>query len=249
MYFFGVIAFAGLVIYGFVYRATTVPPSCSDDKQNQQETGIDCGGPCSQYCAGEIPDPKVRWVRTFEITPGIVHAVASLEHTAANAGAQAVPYTFALYDDQNALIAERRGMTFIGATGRTAVVETLIPTGATKPTTTRFTFDTPLRWERLSPAFATLVIKTDRTTTEILTPGVRVTTVLQNMSRASFSDLEVVAILYDRLGNALSVSRSVVGSLPALGTATVYFTWPTATPASIDHVEIVPRINPFTTVL
>jgi hypothetical protein len=39
-----------------VFFATYKPPSCSDGKQNQNEKGVDCGGPCSVLCKASALD-------------------------------------------------------------------------------------------------------------------------------------------------------------------------------------------------
>jgi hypothetical protein len=110
-----------------IRNAVTVEPTCYDHKRNGDETGVDCGGGCTFYCRNELPEPKVLWVRSFKITPSMMHAVAYIEHTAPTAAARLVQYQFKIYDDKNTLIAERTGSTFLGPMGKTAIVETLIP--------------------------------------------------------------------------------------------------------------------------
>lgn len=234
-------------ILGFiVFRLTSVSPTCFDGKQNGEEVGIDCGGVCLQYCPNELADPKVRWVRSFEIAPGVVHAVAYIEHSYAQAAARNVGYQFKLYDATNSLITEYTGTTLIGPIGRSAIVATLIPTGNTPVAVTRFSFTAPVPWEKITPIVAQGVLKTDRTLLENFSEGTRLTATIENTNRITFSNMEVVALLHDAKDNTITASKTVIETLPALGTTTVYFTWPdTIAPASVRRIEIIPRVNPF----
>jgi hypothetical protein len=231
-----------------VQKATKAAPTCYDHKQNQGEVGPDCGGPCTFYCANELADPKVRWVRTFAIRPGIVHAVAYIEHTYPTAAARIMRYNFKIYDDKNTVIAERTGSTFLGTMGRTAIAETLIQTGSAVPFRTIFTILPPLPWEKIPVSYSQIVIKSDKKFLESYEGGTRLTTTIENTSRTSFRDLDVVAILYDKDDNAVTSSKSYLRSLDALHSETVVFTWPFTMTVPIARIEIIPRFNPFASV-
>lgn len=245
-YVMGVLLVLATALSFAVHQATKVEPTCYDKKQNQGEVGVDCGGPCTFYCANELQDPTVRWVRTFQIRPGIVHAVAYIEHDYPTAAARMMRYEFKIYDDQNTLIADRIGSTFLGPMGRTAIAETLIQTGNVTPARVLFSILPPLPWEKIPVSYSQIVIKTDRTLLEPLAGSTRVTATIENTSRVSFKDLDVVAILYDRDDNAVTASRAKLTSLVGLTSQNVIFTWPFEMPTPIARIEIIPRFNPFT---
>ena len=247
-YVMGVMLVLATALSFAVRQATKVTPTCYDKKQNQGEVGVDCGGPCTFYCQNELTDPTVRWVRTFEIRPGIVHAVAYIEHDYPTAAARTMRYSFKLYDDQNTLITERTGSTFLGPMGRTAIVETLIKTGNVKPARALFTILPPLPWEKIPVSFSQVVLKTDRTLIEPFAGGVRLTATIENTSRISFRNLDVVAILYDREDNAVTASKASLSRLDGLSTQQVIFTWPFEMPVPIQRIEIIPRANPFSSI-
>src|SRR3989344_6201594 len=50
-----VIAFLAAISIATFYKS----PSCSDGKQNQDETGVDCGGSCAYLCKAKKPTPTV----------------------------------------------------------------------------------------------------------------------------------------------------------------------------------------------
>ena len=246
LYVMGVLLVLSVALGLVVRQATKVAPTCYDRKQNQGEVGPDCGGPCTFYCVNELAEPKVRWKKAFEIRPGIVHAVAYIEHTYPTAAARQIRYNFKLYDDNNTLIADRNGSTFLGTMGRTAIVETLIQTGNVKPSLVRFTILPPLPWEKIPVSYSQIVLKTDRTLLESLSDSTRVTATVENTSRVSFRDVDVVAILYDKDDNAVTVSEALLLSLPGESSQTLSFTWPFVMPVPIVRIEIIPRTNPFT---
>ncbi len=229
-----------------VREATKVTPTCYDRKQNQGEVGVDCGGPCTFYCRDELADPKVRWVRTFEIRPGVVHAVAYIEHTYPTAAARTMRYSFKLYDANNTLITERTGTTFLGPMGRSAIAETLIQTGNVVPARVAFAVLPTLPWEKIPVSYSQVVLKTDRTLLESFEGGTRLTATIENTSRISFRDLDVVAILYDKDDNAVTASKAYLALLRGETAQDVIFTWPFAMPVPIVRIEILPRANPFT---
>lgn len=242
----GLLVFLGLIAFLIFHKVTNVVPTCFDHKKNGGETNVDCGGACLQYCANELTDPKVRWARSFEITPGVVHAIAYIEHSYPAASVEKMGYTFKLYDAKNVLITERSGATYLGPMGRTAIVETLIPTGNIAVASTRLSFTDPIPWQKIDPVFSQVVIKTDRTLLEKFSEGTRLTVTIENKSRYSFSGIDVVAILYDKNDNAVTTSKVLLPTLPALDSQTVYFTWPSSIdPKTIRTIEVVPRFNPF----
>lgn len=232
-----------------LFQLTKVTPTCFDSKKNGDEVGVDCGGGCLQYCANELAQPKVRWVRSFEISPGVVHVIAYIEHSYPGAAARKATYQFKLYDAKNSLITERSGSTMIGPMGRSAIVETLVQTGNSTVAVPRFSFTEPVPWEKVDPTFSQVSIKTDRTFLEQFDGGTRLTATLENKNRFSFADMEVVAILYDNRDNAVTASKTLVSNLPAIGSQTIYFTWPQKIdPKTIRRIEVIPRVNPFNAV-
>lgn len=246
-YMSGVLLFFGVIGLLIFRKVTNVAPTCFDHKQNGTEVGIDCGGGCLQYCPNELADPKIRWARSFVVTPGIVHAVAYIEHSYPASSAQKVHYIFKLYDAKNSLITTREGSTYLGPMGRSAIAETLIPVGNNIDIArTQLSFVPPIPWERTDPAFAQVVIKTDRSILEKYSGGTRLTVTLENQSRYAFDAMDTVAILYDANDNAITASKIVVPHLDALGSKVIYFTWPQSIDrSSVQRIEVIPRFNVF----
>lgn len=240
-----VFAFFAIVAFAVIHKVTNVAPTCFDGKKNSDELGVDCGGGCSMYCPNQLADPVIEWVRVFPVTPGIVNAVAYIKNTYPTSASPKVGYEFKLYDANNTLVADRTGTTFLGPAGESAIVETLIPISSSTVTIARFSFVDPIQWQKISSSFLQLVVNADRTVKESFEGGTRLTATLQNKSRYGFSNVDVVALFYDKNGNVITSSKSVVPSVPALQNTTVYFTWPYPV-NDVVRTEVIPRLNPFT---
>lgn len=245
-YISGFMAVVIVASYLVIHSATKTTPTCFDGRKNGDEVGVDCGGVCAFYCKDELGVPKVRWVRYFDVAPGLIHTIAYIEHSYPQAAAQKINYHFDIYDAKNNLIKTQPGSTYLGPLGRTAIVETLVPVGNTVPSIARFSFDGQIFWEKIPAEYAQAVIKTDRYLLEPFEHGTRLIATLDNQSRYEFKDMDVVAILYNKDDNAIAVSKSVLKDLPARSATTLYFTWPEPLKNETARVEVLPRINPFT---
>src|SRR6266404_9405368 len=100
----------GLLI---IYPTLRKTPSCVDNIQNGDETGMDCGGSCPNACISQIDAVSVLWARAFEVVPGRYNAVAYLENHNKNAAVQKISYRFRFADKDNVYIGKREGSTFI----------------------------------------------------------------------------------------------------------------------------------------
>ncbi|HSE56694.1 MAG TPA: hypothetical protein VLB02_01260 [Candidatus Paceibacterota bacterium] len=234
-----------IVFRNVLYQA----PTCFDSKQNGEEVGIDCGGGCARYCPNTLALPKVRWKRSFPIASGFAHAVASIEHNYPNTGLRSLTYEFTLLDANNERITTRRGTTFIGGHGRSAIIEPLIPVGKQVPVVTQFEILSSDSWEKFPAGVDDSTFKVERTDLETLVDATRLTATLTNQSASVLRNVQVIAILYDTKDNAITASKTELQSVASLGRVTAYFTWDFALPRDVARIEIIPRVNPFTDVI
>lgn len=87
-----------LIVYGIYLAGFKAAPTCFDGKQNQNETGVDCGGPCS-ICELKALNPiKVSLpVQVFSLD-GAVSALVELRNPNVNLGADKFSYELNFYD-------------------------------------------------------------------------------------------------------------------------------------------------------
>lgn len=198
-------------------------PTCSDGTQNGDETGTDCGGACQRLCSFEAVKPTVLWSRAFKITDGVYSAVAYVENQNINSETVA-PYIFKIFDSSNALIAERKGTTYIQKNKILAVFEPNINTGQKIPARVSFEFDEDLEWSRNTTKQPELEITQRSLTNETVRP--RIDAGIKNKSLETVENIELVAVVYDNKQNAIAASRTLVDRLAKDEVSNVTFTWP-----------------------
>ena len=107
---FGILA----VILSFpIYSWLDRPESCFDNRKNQDELEVDCGGVCSKLCASQVADLSVLWSRALKVSDGLYDAVALVENPNAHGGVRSMSYTFTVFDSKGIILTERTGETFV----------------------------------------------------------------------------------------------------------------------------------------
>jgi hypothetical protein len=228
-----------------VFFATYKPPSCSDGKQNQNEKGVDCGGPCSVLCKASALDLIVHWQRAFMIKKGLYNVVAYVENPNLDSGIRSLNYSFKVYDKDSSLIYERRGSTFVPPKKIFAIFEGNILTGERVPAKTFFEFNQS-PWERGVSSDSTLGFSNQLLTKD--NGQQKLTAQIDNKNINDVYKVEVVAIVYDEdsesdnYGNAIASSRTFVENVPKNGSAPVFFTWPNIFSTNTTRTELLYRI-------
>lgn len=234
------------VLFAIIYPKVNVAPTCTDNKQNASETGVDCGGICSRICRGDAKDITVLWARSFEVIPGVYHAVAYFENKNIDMGVRSVPYEFKIYDADNKLITSRTGETFVSPNGRMAIFEESLETGLNRvPKFTRFQFTKEPVFYRVPEEYRSVkVVEADKNLTD-LEASPKASATLSNPTFVDVGAFEVMAIVYDAFDNAIASSKTFVDELPRQSEAKVFFSWPTPFPEEARRLEILPLINAY----
>jgi hypothetical protein len=77
------------------------------------------------------------------------------------------------------------------------------------------------------------------------TTSPRLSANIKNNSLFTIPDVNVVAILYDKLGNAISVSNTYLSQLNPLMSSDIHFTWPEPFTAPVVAKELIPMYDIF----
>ena len=104
------------ILSGFIfwiYHSTRPNPTCSDGIKNQGEEEIDCGGPCSPCKISLLEDLEVLLTKAIPTQENYYDLVAQIKNPNQNYGSGQIPYQFELYDNQDNLVAQSSGSTFI----------------------------------------------------------------------------------------------------------------------------------------
>jgi hypothetical protein len=228
----------GLPVYFYFFNKT---PTCFDKRQNQNETGIDCGGVCSRACSADVvEDPLILWSRAFPIANGKYNLVAYLQNPNINYVSERFNYVLSVYDDKNVLIGTREGVTSAPYNKNFVVFEQAFD--ANQRTIGKVTFEiaSKVTWIKSVEEKSKFSISSDQIVLVAGTPTL--TSSITNKTVERFQNFYVVAIVYDVEGNAMVVSRTLVDELQPKGKAVVVFTWPHLEEFKYSKIELIPRI-------
>lgn len=244
LFFLLIILFLGfLLVRPYLNKA----PTCFDLKQNGNESGIDCGGSCSLACSAETENIAVLWSRSFEIKPGKYNAVAYLQNYNENMAVQRIKYRFRFADKDNLYIGSKEGETFIPALSKFAIFEPGIDLGNSIPVYTTFEFiDNPI-WIQLDNTKVNQlkILFSDIKFINKENENPKLSVSVENDSLFRIPEVSFIVILYDKLGNAISISKTYLDMLQPEEKTKVYFIWRNNFEKEIINKEIIPIYNIF----
>ena len=240
--FYILVLVAILVVLGFLvsYPFFNKAPSCQDNKQNGAETGVDCGGSCVRACLSQVDQISVIWAHAFRVVPGRYNAVAYLENHNTNAVVSKIKYRFRFADENNIYIGKREGETTVPAGGNFAVFETAVDIGNSIPVYTTFEFtETPLWVTVPKEKIDQLKIVVSDIKLENVDTSPTLSAVVKNNSLLIIPGVNVIVILYDEKGNAISASRTYLEKLSGQEKTEVRFTWPEPISGKVITKELI----------
>lgn len=213
-----------LGIFTWVYFAYfAVPPTCFDNSKNGDERGLDCGGSCVRICPFDVVTPTVSWARSFPGNNGLYNAVAYIENKNRLASTPEITYTLSLYD-AGGLITERTGKTILPPDNAYPIFEDRIDTQGRVPTQTFVEVAPATMWVPAPNATQQFTITNRELIGADSKP--RLNASIYNNSIDNAEEIEVVATIFDRDGNALTSSRTFVDDLDGRSEQDIVFTWP-----------------------
>ena len=247
IFYLGILA-VFLLVFGFLIISPYINerPSCSDNRRNGDELGIDCGGSCSKVCSFEVDQISILWSRSFKVIPGRYNAVAYLENHNKNSAIKRIKYKFRFSDENNIYIGKREGETFIPPSGKFAIFEAGIGVGHSIPVYTSFEFtETPV-WDKISQdKLNQLKISVSDIKLENQDTKPHLSASITNNSLFIVPEISVVALLYDDRGNVVSTSSTYLDVLGREESKKINFTWPEPITENIVAKEIIPIYNIF----
>jgi len=234
----GFLVVIGLVLF-LVYRPR---PTCFDGKQNQAETGIDCGGPCALACTPDILPLKIYWARPLKVSDGLYDVAGLVENENLNFGVRHASYTIYLYDKNHLLLTQKTGDTFVNPAEKFIVFAGRLNTGSSVVAQAFLKFDDNLVWEKARQV--PKVINIERQSF-LNTPRPQLRIKVSNLTLDPLTDLRVSTVLSDNNKNALAASATFVDKLKAQETKEIFLTWPTPLSVEPAFFELFWRFNTF----
>lgn len=229
----------GIPVY---FKFIKKPPTCFDGILNQDEREVDCGGVCLKLCKNEAIDPAILFERYFNVISGIYNGVALIENRNVGLYALRVPYVMKLYDNQNVLLAERVGETFLTGAKTFPIIEYAIDTKERKVSKITFSFLGEIDWKRGAFKDPDVEVINKKLFDDKGLP--RLSAVLRNNEIYRIGKTPVVALLYGEGGNLIASSHTLVDEIAGQGETPVVFTWNEAFKDTPTKIDIVPRLIP-----
>ena len=242
IYLGGAVLFLILFIGFPLFTKFYTPASCFDNKQNQGEYGVDCGGPCVKLCSSQFLNPLIVWARALPVTRGVYNLLAYVQNPNLDGRVKQASYVFKIFDKQGVLISEKNGTTFLLPHSTSPVFEGGIVAGERLPAIVTFEFKEPLAWEKIDYKDPGLVVIQKTLYGESKSP--RIDAIVQNRSTKTISHLEVTAIVYDTEDNAMAFSKTLIDELGDNQSSPITFTWPESFPKKSSRIEIIPLATP-----
>lgn len=213
-----------------------------DGVKNQNEHGVDCGGICLVACVYEVQAyPTIQWSRGYYVSKGIYNLVAYLQNPNTSYISQPVRYAFNVYDDQNVLLQSKEGVVAFPTTKLFPIFAPTVNVGERIPKRVSFEFLEPITWLEYYGEKPELEV-IERTLSKVdETPIIEAT--IRNKTLHTYTNVEVVAIVYDAEGNGFAASRTFIDKIGDRQDAKVRFTWPEPFTSSSSKIEIIPKLE------
>lgn len=230
----GAILVALTILSGIVFAVIYEAPSCMDRKQNQDETGVDCGGSCAYLCAAEVQQLRTPLVRAISTQSGRTDVVAYVENRNQAAEVKGAAYEVEVYAEGGLLLGKKSGVVDIPAHATVPVFVPGVVQGIGSAPQAFITFS-DLKWRaargEVEPVTVGRIELEDGSSP-------RVRAVVGNPSPRATYDRVFVATLYSASGTVIAASQTVVPSIPALGEGEAIFTWNAPFPEPVTRVDV-----------
>lgn len=229
-----------LVFIGLLFLFSRPDPTCTDGKQNQNETGIDCGGSCG-VCAPVQPalrDIEIQETALVYGGPDRYDILARLFNPNVEYGAERFDYTFTLKDEHETVLVEKHGSSFILPRESKYIFEIQL-TSAVVPKKIVLAVKSP-EWRRFESYQEKPVLRVYNPEYRQITAGSgfgEAKGLVVNESAFDFDRIQVKVILRDADNHAVALNATEMRTMVAAGRRDFRLVWPTAFPGDVFKME------------
>lgn len=230
---------------GFLFFRQLLPTStCFDNKKNQSEFAVDCGGPCGPC---ELKNPKsleTFWARAVLVRPQTYDVAAEIRNPNEVLSSAKIEYEFILFDNFG-LVARKVGETFILPQERTHIIEANLNT-TREPSRVEFkVLDIDWQFKKQEPSNLIVERRDYRIVDSDGKKQSLVEASILNRSPFNFSEVLVNFVVLDKQGNLLGANKILVENLLAGSHQVVKSIWPQKLNGEATTISVEPRVNFF----
>ncbi len=239
-----------LILLGFLIYSWLKPkPSCFDGVQNQNETGVDCGGVCAKQCDKKFSEENLMTVSKGFVMSGVADKYdlyAYVENPNDSVGSSNFQYEFKLKDSSGKIVADKTGSEFILPGESKYIIEPSV-TATGIPMSAEFDI-TNTAWAESNNLYEKpdiRIVNKNYTEVDSATEFSQATGLLENESPDDFASIKVQIILLDGSGKVVAINSTQMGSVTAGESRDFTVFWPNKFPGTVSDMEIQPEVNVF----
>lgn len=230
-----------LLLLGVYFAFIKSPATCFDNKKNQNEQGIDCGGICSAVCKEVIVAEDLQFQEVVFVPGGNnrFDVLAKVYNANDQIGASSFRYTFELKDASGAVLQTYSGKSYILPQETKNIIAIGLETEG-EPASVGFLVDS-VEWERFSGYQEKPAVNIYQKRYNELTTGVgfgEVFGLLSNESPYDFQTIIVKVILRDKSGKALAFNTTTMNTVRSSEERDFRLIWPTPFPGVVERVDM-----------
>lgn len=212
-----------LLAVGAYFKWFYQAPTCFDNKQNQNEEGVDCGGPCAMSCELlTVKNLQVEWAKAVFLKDGRYDLVAKVDNINPNYGLGRFNYSFKLFNDKKQLLVEKQGSNFILPNQKKYIIETNVASGS-KPDSVELVIEDALKtdWRRLANGFEEPNIYVHDKQFKYLESqpaqngAAQASGIIKNGSNFDFDKITVSIVLFNEKKDIIGVNKTEAYTIPA----------------------------------
>lgn len=224
-----------------IYYAVKPAETCFDQKQNQDEQGVDCGGVCALACKEIVigQDLEQREVSFVPGGSGRYDVLGKIHNPNDEAGASSFRYVFELKDASGQVVASRSGESFILPQQTKSLVEVNLETAGT-PVSASLRLS-GIGWEKFSGYQEPPAVNVYQRRYGEISSGAGFSEaygLVSNESSYDFRSISVKVILRDGSGKLLALNTTEMRTIRSQEERDFRLIWPNSFPGTVEKVEM-----------
>ena len=233
------LAFWSLVAGAFYVTFFLQPPSCTDNRVNQGEEGVDCGGPCKTFCMQkDLVAPSALGVpQVFMASDDLVSVLLEIKNPNVATSLRQLPYAVTVNGASGASL-ELKGVASLYAGEVRRIVLVRPRNGLQAPYTASLSLATSSAQWAPAEQFQKPDIDVVNAVTSVDDEGIRVEGAVASTDVLSVTDVTVLALFYDNAGTLAGAAQTTLPRLASGATSRFTVSYPSQPGIDPDATQV-----------
>lgn len=228
------LAVLAILAFAILYKT----PTCTDQKLDGDERGVDCGGSCSTVCSADAEKASVRFARVLQQS-GRDDLIAYIDNPNTDVYARNVRLVLDFYSADGHLT-EKHAQLSLPANRTTPLFLPGIVNAPVERVFVSFANGSP-QWTKGTGA-SEILPKASNLSVSGADAEPHLTATVTNVTAYAEHAVPFVATVFDADGTVIAASQTVVPLIPPQGSAQAVFTWNEPFASPYARIEIVPLL-------